>query len=63
MPQDRRTDCHLGSEADLLWQPGHLTENVVERYERTYTQTIAELPEAVATPDDEEVGISLKGKF
>ncbi|VDO04742.1 unnamed protein product [Rodentolepis nana] len=50
----RRTDSHLGSEARLIWQPGHISEAVTERYERTYTQTISELPASVSTPDDEE---------
>nr|CUU99600.1 hypothetical transcript [Hymenolepis microstoma] len=50
----RRTDSHLGLEARLLWQPGHMSETVTENYERSYTQSIAELPPNVATPDDEE---------
>ncbi|VUZ56049.1 unnamed protein product [Hymenolepis diminuta] len=51
---NKRTDSHLGSEAGLLWQPGHMSEAATECYERTYTESIAELPPNVATPDDEE---------
>ncbi|VDL19289.1 unnamed protein product [Hymenolepis diminuta] len=41
---NKRTDSHLGSEAGLLWQPGHMSEAATECYERTYTESIAELP-------------------
>lgn len=54
-PQSDREDSHLGFETRLLWQPGHLSERVVEKFEQSYSKTLALHAPLTRTPDDEEV--------
>ncbi|VDD75122.1 unnamed protein product [Mesocestoides corti] len=53
-PINSRQDSHLGQEALMLWQPGHLPEVDVERYQQTYSRTLSLAAPISRIPDDEE---------
>ncbi len=54
-PANARQDSHLGSETRLLWEPGHLSEQDVERYQQSYSKSLSLTAPLSRIPDDEEV--------
>lgn len=57
LPMSTRMDSHLDHEAQLLWQPNHLSEEDLMRYQQDYSRTLTLVAPTTRVPDDEEVGL------